>query len=139
LPLDEFLQRFPAGEYRFVGKTINGDTLFSIATLTHVLPDGPVLVSPAEDSVQDPSNTVITWLPVADPPGGRIVRYEVIVEDENFVPARVFSAAVPATVTSMMVPPTFLLPNSEYEFEVIAIEEGGNQTISESSFRTAAP
>ncbi len=137
LPLDEFLKRFPAGEYRFVGKTIEGDTLSSIAVLTHVLPAAPTLLSPAENSVQDPANTVVRWEPVADPPGGRITRYEVLVTQEEPKPKRVLSAVLPATVSSMTVPPTFLLPNTEYKFEVLAIEEGGNQTLSEGTFRTA--
>jgi hypothetical protein len=137
LPLDEFLKRFPAGEYRFVGRTLAGKTLLSKAILTHALPNGPVLLSPAEDSVQDPSNTIIAWEPVADPAGSRIVRYEVIVEEEGSVPKRVLSAVLPASVTSMMVPPTFLLPDTEYKYEVLAIEAGGNQTLSETSFRTS--
>jgi hypothetical protein len=136
LPLDEFLKRFPAGEYRFYGKTLEGDILFSRAILTHALPDGPVLLSPPEDSVQDPANTVVAWEPVADPPGSQIVRYEVIVEDESSVPNRVFSAVVPPTVTSMTIPAEFLLPDSEYKYEVLAIEQSGNQTLSEAAFRT---
>ncbi len=44
---------------------------------------------------------------------------------------------VPASVTSVTVPPEFLEPDTEYDFEVLAIEESGNQTISESSFTTA--
>jgi hypothetical protein len=137
LPLEEFLQRFPAGEYRFYGQTLKGDTLYSKTMLTHALPEGPVLLSPEEDSVQDPDNTVVMWEPVADPPGGRITRYEVIVLDETFVPKRVLSAVVPATVTWMAIPSSFLLPDGEYKYEVLAIEEGGNQTLSEAAFRTA--
>jgi hypothetical protein len=136
LPLDEFLERFPAGEYLFYGKTLEGDSLFSKATLTHALPEGPVLLSPPEDSVQDPNNTVVAWQPVADPPGSQIVRYEVIVEDESVAPKRVFSAVVPATVTSMTIPSAFLVPNTEYKYEVVAIDQGGNQTLSEASFQT---
>jgi hypothetical protein len=135
LPLEEFLLRFPAGEYRFSGVTVEGDHLVGTATLTHAIPDGPVLVSPEEDSVQDPNNTVVRWEPVPDPPGSEIVEYEVIVERED--PLRVFSVRVPATVTSVTVPPEFLEPGTEYKFEVLAIEAGGNQTISERSFETA--
>lgn len=137
LPLEEFLKRFPAGEYRFYGQTLRGDILFSKATLTHALPEGPVLLSPTENSVQDPNNTVVAWEPVADPPGSRITRYEVIVADESFAPKRVLSAVVPATVTSMTIPSSFLLPGTEYKYEVLAIEEGGNQTLSEGVFQTA--
>jgi hypothetical protein len=36
-----------------------------------------------------------------------------------------------------MVPPQFLEPGKEYKFEVLAIEAGGNQTITEGGpFRT---
>lgn len=137
LPLGEFLERFPAGEYQFLGETLAGRVLFSKATLTHALPDAPVLLSPEEDSVQDPNNTVVAWQPVADPPGSRITRYEVIVTDESFTPKRVLSAVLPATATSMTIPSSFLLRGGEYKYEVLAIEEGGNQTLSEAAFRTA--
>jgi hypothetical protein len=138
LPLEEFLQRFPEGEYRVVGKTIEGDMLFSKAVLTHALPDGPVLLGPANGSVQDPNNTVISWQPVADPPGSQIVRYEVIVTQEEPAPPRVLDATLPATKHSMTVPSAFLLPGGiEYQFEVLAIEAGGNQTLSEATFVTA--
>ena len=135
LPLDEVLTRFPAGQYRCIGKTIKGDTLFSIATLTHALPDGPVLLSPPEGSAQDPNNTVVRWAPVPDPVGSRIVRYEVLVTEDGSVPKRVLSAVLPATHTSMTIPAAFLTPNSSYKWEILAIEAGGNQTLSEASFR----
>ena len=137
LPLEEFLERFPEGEYKFYGQTLDGDILFSKAILTHALPDGPVLLSPPDGSVQDRNNTVVRWQPVADPPGSRIVRYEVIVEDETSAPKRTFSAVVPATVTSMTIPSQFLLPGNEYKYEVVAIEQSGNQTLSEAGFQTA--
>lgn len=137
LPLEDFLKRFPEGEYRFYGKTLTGRMLFSRATLTHALPDGPVLLTPEEDSVQDPANTVVEWEPVANPPGSTIVRYEVIVADESDTPKRTFSAVVPASVTKMTIPAAFMLPGGEYKFEVLAIEAGGNQTLTEGTFKTA--
>jgi hypothetical protein len=137
LPLDEFLKRFPEGEYRIVGRTIDGDKLSSKAILTHAIPDGPVLLGPANGSVQDPANTVISWEPVADPPGSQIVRYEVIVTQEDPAPPRVLDATLPATKHSMTVPSAFLLPGGiQYQFEVLAIEAGGNQTLSEGTFVT---
>ena len=138
LPLAEFLKRFPAGVYRFVGETIDGDLLVGQHTLTHILPFAPTLLAPAKDSVQDPSNTVIKWELPSQPVGGSIVRYEVIVIDLTSVPKRVFSAVVPASVKSMNVPAQFLMPKQSYTFEVIAIEAGGNQTLAESRFTTAA-
>lgn len=137
LPLAEFLRRFPAGQYKFIGQTIKGDTLFSIATLSHALPDGPVLLSPPEGSVQNSENTVVEWEPVADPAGSRIVRYEVIVVEEGTTPKRVLDVVVPASETRMTVPSSFLVPGAEYKYEVLAIEEGGNQTLTEATFSTA--
>lgn len=135
VPLEAFLLRFPAGEYRFVGQTVEGDQLVGTAMLTHAIPEGPVLVSPEEDAVINRNRAVIKWNSVADPPGSKIVEYQVIVERED--PLREFSVRVPATVTSVTVPPEFLEPNTEYKFEALAIKAGGNQTISERSFETA--
>ena len=41
-------------------------------------------------------------------------------------------------MTRVLVPQGVLEPGTEYEWEVLAIEESGNQTISVGSFRTAA-
>ena len=43
---------------------------------------------------------------------------------------------VPATVTSVTVPDGILEQGTEYEWEVLAIEESGNQTLSSSEFET---
>ena len=134
-PLEELLELFAEGIYRFDGMTTEGDTLKGKARLTHALPDGPVLVSPGEDDEVDPDNTVIEWEPVADPQGSTIVGYEVVVERETGS-LRVFSAEVGPETTSVTVPPEFLQPGTEYKFEVLAIEASGNQTISEREFET---
>lgn len=39
LPLNELLERYPAGEYRFLGHGIDAEKLVGSATLTHDLPD----------------------------------------------------------------------------------------------------
>jgi hypothetical protein len=136
-PLDEFLELFPAGSYRFRGRTTDGVPLRGRAELTHHLPDAPVLVSPADgaDDV-DPEETVIEWNPVPDPPGSRIAGYQVVIEIEE-PRLRVFSTDVGPQTTQVTVPPEFLDPGTEYKVEVLAIEEGGNRTISEAEFTTA--
>jgi len=132
-PLEQFLALFPEGEYKFLGKTAEGDKLVGTAALTHDIPDGPVVISPVDGPV-NPNNTVIKWNPVTSPPGIEIVGYHVTVERED--PPRVLSADVPATSTSFAVPANFLEPGTEYKFEVLAIEVSGNQTITVSSFET---
>jgi len=44
---------------------------------------------------------------------------------------------MPPTATSLAVPPGFLRRDTRYEWEVLSIEAGGNQTLSSSFFRTA--
>lgn len=136
-PLSELLALFPEGRYKFRGVTTEGVDLKGGAKLTHALPAGPALVSPQEDQEDvDHENTVVEWILVADPAGSRIVGYEVIVEREE-PSLLVFSADVGPTTTSVTVPPEFMLPGTDYKYEVLAIEASGNQTISEREFSTA--
>ena len=136
LPLDEFLALFPEGAYRFVGRTVEGEKLVGIATLTHHIPAGPVIVLPAEGAMVDPEDTVITWNEVTTPAGIQILGYQVTVVREEPLPLRVFSVDLPDSARSVKVPPEFLQAGVVYAFEVLAIEENGNQTITEGSFKT---
>jgi Fibronectin type III domain len=133
MSLDQLLALFPEGEYEFLGTTVEGNNLAGTATLTHDIPDAPVVVSPEEGSV-DPNNTVIKWNPVVSPPGIEIVGYQVAVERED--PFRALTADVAPTSTSLTIPADFLEPGTEYKFEVLAIEASGNQTITVGFFET---
>ena len=146
LPLDQFLARFPEGEYKIMGITTEGDELAGTATLTHTLPCGPEIKTPEEDEEVDPDDTVIGWEEVTqefDPDGEckdsaelEIVRYEVIVIREDEEPELEFVVTLPPDVTEITVPSEFLLPDTEYKFEIVAMEASGNQTLVESSFST---
>jgi hypothetical protein len=138
----EFLARFPAGEYEFETTTIDGIEQDGTAIFTHIIPAGPVILSPQEGEVVDPNNTVVTWEPVTqttafNPPQQpvTIVGYQVIVTRVD--PLRVYSVDVSAETTSVIVPPEFLDAGTEYEVEVLAIEASDNQTISLLFFNTA--
>ena len=142
LTLEKFLERFPQGKYHFRGKGMAGETMVGNAMLTHNLPKGPTLVSPLPgQGLVDPNNAVIMWQPVAAPNGSPIVGYQVLVVQlqSNFpaIPKVTLDVMMPATATSMTVPRGFLSPDTEYEWEVLAIETSGNQTLSTSFFRTA--
>jgi hypothetical protein len=140
VPLAEFLQRFPEGDYKIVGRGIEGEKLVGTAKFTHNIPGGPVLVAPVENSLVDPNNTVVMWQPVAAPNGSPIIGYQVLVVKPNTgltaLPKIILDVMMPPSATSMAVPRGFLLPNSEYEWEILAIENGGNQTLSVGHFRT---
>jgi hypothetical protein len=46
------------------------------------------------------------------------------------------SIYLPASTTSVAIPDGFLEPGTDYQWEVLAIEESGNQTLSSGSFST---
>lgn len=135
-PFEEFKRLFPEGVYTFRGTTIDGERLRSRFRLSHDVPDGPVITSPTEDATVPPDGLVVQWLPDASPPGVDVVAYEVlVVADDPFVgnPTQVLDVMLPADATSFPVPAVFLTPGS-YKTEVLAIEAGGNQTLTEVAF-----
>ncbi len=146
LPLPELLERFPAGVYTFRAKGLEGERMTGTATLTHNLPDGPHLMAPLQQGplqqgpLQDPNNTTLVWEPVPPPNGSPIVAYQVLVVNPSTglpaVPKVTLDVHMPPTATRLIVPQGFLRPDTEYEWEVLAIEAGGNQTLSSSFFKT---
>ena len=142
LPLPTLLKRFPAGTYTFRGVGLRGERYVGSARLTHRIPDGPVLVSPLADGPpQDPNATTVAWKTVPPSKLGRVIAYQVLIvqakRGPRALPEIALDVMMPPATTSLRVPPGFLAPGSEYDWEVLAIEAGGNQTISSDSFRTA--
>jgi hypothetical protein len=131
-PLENLLARFPEGTYRFTGRTVDGDVIAGTGQFTHAIPAGPTNVVAALNG----NSLVISWNPVTGPPDGfpdlpiTIVGYQVLLGS--------FQVTIPATTTPLQVtvPPEFVasLPGGQNLFEVLAIEIGGNQTITEGSF-----
>jgi hypothetical protein len=135
-PFEEFKQLFPEGVYVFSGRTIDGQRLRSTFTLTHRVPDGPVITSPIDGSTVAPDQLTVAWRPVNSPAGVDVVAYQVlVVADQPFVgnPVRVLDAQLPATAARLEIPAEFLTPGA-YKAEVLAIERGGNQTLTEVAF-----
>ncbi len=80
------------------------------------------------------------WRRVPAPAGSRIIGYQVLVERETdlkALPVRTLDVTMPPTATRLRVPPGFLRPDTEYSWEVLAIEGSGNQTLSSSTFMTS--
>ena len=142
IPLAELLALFPEGEYEFEGTTVEGDVIEGEATLSHAVPAGPD-VADSDDSVGAGNALTIRWDPVTegaiDPAGGvfpdrriDIDAYQVIVGS--------FQVTLPATdppsPMSVRVPPELVasLAPGEHGFEVLAIDAGGNQTITAGTF-----
>jgi hypothetical protein len=144
--ISQVLTHLPEGTYTFTGDMVDGDESSVSTTFTHTIPAGPVLTSPADGATNvDPNAVVVEWDAVTEDINGQgvtIVGYQVIVElnrgaafPQGFAQP-VFSIYLPASVTSVTVPKEFMKSNSPYEYEVLAIEESGNQTLSAGLFST---
>jgi len=133
---------------------ILGLCLFSLSTstaeLTHDVPAGPEILNPpvlAEGCIEVDAEAplIIEWDPVESDIWGdteiEIEAYQVIVQSETEDgPEVAFSATLPPSEDEMnmvTVPPEALFHGVEYAFEILAIEESGNQTITESCFETS--
>lgn len=147
--IEDLLKVFPEGNYVVEGPGIEagertGQTKGE-ALLTHDIPEGPTLLTPEEDAVVSADNElVVSWSPVTKTIEGNdvnIIAYELIIQkDEEPHPHMIgkmgFEMYLPSSTTSITVPKGFLEPATNYKWEVLAIEESGNQTLSSSQFRT---
>lgn len=148
----EFLGRFPEGTYRFLGADIDHARVTGEATLSHVLAALPKIVAPIARSGRPPvvarNNVVIDWEPVTtrfDGPGSiDIIEYQVVVEHTTLRRPtslidgfnRRMVVNLPSSVTELLVPGSFMLPNTDYTIEIIATAANGNTSISVAEFIT---
>jgi hypothetical protein len=142
LPLPQLLDRWPAGNYAFRGRGLDGERFVGSARLTHHLPKGPTLVAPVDGAgPQDPTSTVLRWHRVPPPKGSRIIAYQVLVVDPETgmraLPTINLDVMMPPWANHFRIPRGFLRPDTEYEWEILAIEASGNQTLSSSTFTTS--
>ena len=126
-PLEEFLALFQEGRYRLVGRTVDGRRLVGAASLSHVLPAPPEILAPSDGAAVPADGFRVRWRPGPPVPGERIVAFEVTLERED--PLRTFTVQVPAAIRGVRVPGAYLEPGVEYALEVVALEEGGNRTL----------
>lgn len=130
VPLQTLLDKFPEGAYTFEGRTVANEELESTWQFSHAVPAGPVVSA----TVSGMSGLTIAWQPVTSVPPGFpdrplvITGYQVIVES--------FQVTLPPSATSVTVPPEFVgsLAAGAHAYEVLAIEQSGNQTLTEGSF-----
>jgi len=144
--MQELIDLLPEGEYYFLARTTEGDWASATAELTHDIPAGPEIVEPMPPEDEDECSSgvfvdsaVIEWEAVTTDIWGEegieIIGYQVIVEAEEG-PDLSFSVTVPADTTMVSVPEEALAAGTEFKFEVLAIEESGNQSITEGCFET---
>lgn len=134
-PLDEFESLFPEGIYTFTATTVDGTPVRSTFELTHAFPAGPEILSPVEEATVTSDRLVVEWDPGDQPEDVEIVAYEVLVVDEEN-PRHELDLFLGPEARSLTVPVEFL-ESGEYKVEVLAIEAGGNQTLTEVAFTVA--
>jgi hypothetical protein len=148
VPIDDMLAKLPEGSYTIAGPAQEAGKSPSrtsgTAWLTHDIPAGPTLVSPAHGATVPERGVVARWRPVSNTITGqpvRIIAYQLIIEQDvkphrHMIGKLGLSMYLPRSVTSIAIPNGFLQPRSAYDWEVLAIERSGNQTLSSGSFRT---
>jgi len=148
VPVKDILAMLPEGNYTIEGPAMeNGESAgktSGTAWLTHTIPAGPVLLSPAAGATIPTTDLIVTWSPVTQAINGTnvtIIAYQLIIEKDepphpHMIGKQGMSIYLPASVTRITVPKGFLEPQTKYKWEVLAIEESGNQTLSSSEFQT---
>jgi len=154
LSMEDFLARFPDGEYRFLGRSIEGGWLVGETEFTHDIPCPANILPVAEDGTLSVRwRSVRNKLDIDTGACGdeevNIVGYEVVFEmvalvddEEESDEERVFvnTATLPETATSLTASPEFVDAAAdlraaglllELKVEVIVTEESGNRTITE--------
>ena len=148
IPIEEILQTLPEGPYVFTGFGIEAGEktgkLLGTANLTHDIPQGPVLLTPVEGDTVPAGDLLVSWSPVSETIDGSdvtIISYQLIIEKDeephqNMIGKMGLSMYLPASVNQITVPAEFFEPDTDYVWEVLAIEESGNQSLMSSHFNT---
>ncbi len=148
VPVAEVLATLPEGNYTFEGSAIEvgermGRTI-GTAWLTHNIPASPALLSPASNATVPMEDLIVSWSPVTKTIKAskvNIISYQLIIEKDepshkHMIGKYGLSMYLPASVTNIRIPKEFFEPRTKYNWEVLAIEESGNQTLSSNEFST---
>ena len=150
ISLAELFGAWPAGWYEFDGES-GGVEFEGRARLTHKIPAGPDILAPEDgDVVAHDTNLLIRWSKVTGPllPSlgpVEIVGYHVVVVDitnPTLAPGQTktsLNADLAKSESSFLVPKQYLEPARIYEFDVLATERNGNQTITEGGIFCTRP
>ena len=148
VPISTMLAKLPEGNYTIAGPAQENGTSMGntsgTALLTHDIPRGPKLVSPADDAAVPLRGVVARWQPVSKTIDGKpvkIISYQLIIEKDvephrHMIGKLGLSMYLPPSTTRIEVPDGFLQRSTDYDWEVLAIERSGNQTLSSGSFHT---
>src|ERR687887_1541044 len=150
VPINELLKTFPEGEHAFRGFTADSaeeqGALIGTATFSHDIPKAPAILSPDEDTELPKGDDLhVSWSSVdknIDGSDAKIIAYQLTIEkdqepDPHMIGTFGFTMNLPPSVTEITIPKEVFEPGSDYDLEVLAIEENGNQSINSTSFTTS--
>lgn len=128
--LGDLEEAYPAGTYRFVGRTVEGEILVGEVELSYDLLPAPHIVYPHEGDTGIPVNGLVVFWDEVE--GAEAIRLEL--EDEEGEVA--LKVDLPGDSDMFEVPNNWLEPGTEYVFDIKAIAENGNQTVTDLRFET---
>ena len=148
VPMAKTLEKMREGQYQFIATAskmggVEGQ-IKGKATLSHKIPGGVTLVAPLEGATVPLGQTKMVWQASAKAINGsniNIIAYQLIIEKDEephqrMIGKRGLSMYLPAATTSIEVDKVFFEAATSYKWEVLAIEESGNQTLQTGTFKT---
>lgn len=140
--LEDFLDRFPQGDYTFVGTGVEGETIRGVGEFTHEIPEPPTILTPETGAIVDPNEVVVTWDPVTEPAGIEIEVYILSLapvdppEGQDPIALNIdLTFEVPADIHEIRLGPELFQAGASYQFELLAVAtEERNQSYSLGEF-----
>jgi hypothetical protein len=122
---------FPAGTYRFEGKTANGTSLRGETRLSHVFPEPAAFEYPRPGQKDVPATELtLRW----SPPAG--IESCVVVIEQDGSPYEI-RALLPGSTKAFTIPAGFLRAGQAYTFAIGTVAKDGNRSFIEARFATA--
>lgn len=131
-PTDDGIVRadFPAGAYRFEGKTANGASLRGEARLSHVFPEPAAFEYPRPGQKDvPPTELTLRW----SVPAG-IESCVIVIEQSGS--SYEIRALLPGSTNAFTVPNGFLRAGQAYTFAIGTVAKDGNRSFIEAGFTT---
>ena len=129
--LENLQNAYPAGTYRFRGRTTEGDKLSGLAELSYELLPPPTILYPAEGDEDIPvENLEVRW---SMPEDAEHIRLEVEDEEEGDS----LKVDLPGDAMSFTLPNGWLKPDVLYTLDIKLIAENVNVTVRDVRFTTA--
>jgi hypothetical protein len=131
VPLRRLERAYPAGSYRWVGRTVDGKRIAAATRVSYALPRAPTIIAPSDEARGLPTGGVILrWRPVPD---AEAVFVEV---EEDADDGRELLMRLDGETASYTVPDGFLENRADYDVEIKAVAPNGNQTAVDTTFST---